>query len=81
MKGWFKKQDKCSQIIYYFLALLSSCLFEIFLCIKLQYKTDMSYWKVFVPLWFFIFLILNIIGQQMYRTCQSTITTTTQKTM
>lgn len=79
MKAWLKKRDKCLKIIYYFLTLCSSCIFEIFLCIKLQYKTDMSYWKMFLPLWIFMFLIFNIIGQQMYRTCQST--TTTQKNM
>jgi hypothetical protein len=44
---------------------------------KLQNQRDMPYWMVFLPLWIFMFLILNIIAQQMYRTCQ----TTTEKTM
>ena len=78
-KKWFGKKEKCLKIIYYLLCLCSACIFEILLCIKLQKKADMPYWMVFLPLWLFIFLILNIIGHQMYRTCQTT--STIEKTM
>ena len=77
MKKWLRIKEKCLQLIYYFMSLFSSCAFEILLCLKLQYKGDMSYWMVFLPLWIFMLLIFNIIVQQMYRTCQTTI----QKTM
>jgi hypothetical protein len=78
-KNWLRTKDKCLNIMYYTLSLCSSCAFEILLCIKLQYKRDMQYWIVFLPLWIFMLLIFNIIAQQMYRTCQTT--TTTEKTM
>jgi len=77
IKKWIKNKEKCLKIIYYLLSLCSSSAFEILLCIKLQNKRNMPYWIVFLPLWIFMFLILNIITQQMYRTCQ----TTTEKTM
>ncbi|CAF2786366.1 unnamed protein product [Rotaria sp. Silwood2] len=77
IKKWLQKKEKCLKIIYYLLNLLSSCAFEILLCIKLQYEQDMPYWIVFLPLWILMFFIFSIIIQQMYRTCQ----TTTEKTM
>jgi hypothetical protein len=77
IKKWIRTKDKCLKIIYYLLSLSSSCAFEFLLCIKLQNQRDMPYWMMFLPLWIFMFLILNIIAQQMYRTCQ----TTTEKTM
>jgi len=77
IKKWIQNKEKCLQIIYYLLSLCSSCTFEILLCIKLQNKRHMPYWILFLPLWIFMFLIFNIIVQQMYRTCQ----TTTEKTM
>jgi len=73
IKKWIQNKEKFLKIIYYLLSLCSSCGFEILLCIKLQNKPDMQYWIVFLPLWIFMFLIVNIIAQQMYRTCQTTI--------
>ncbi|UJR22945.1 hypothetical protein I4U23_025972 [Adineta vaga] len=77
IKKWLKTKETCLKIVYYLLSLTSSCAFEILLCVKLQYKRDMPYWIVFLPMWIFIFLLFNIITQQMYRTCQ----TTTGKTL
>ena len=72
IKKWIRKKEKCLRMVYYLFCLCSSCAFEILLCIKLQNKRDMPYWIVFLPLWIFMFLIINIIAQQMYRTCQGT---------
>jgi len=77
IKKWIKNKEKCLKIIYYLLSLCSSSGFEILLCIKLQNKRDTPYWIVFLPLWIFMFLIVNIIAQQMYRTCQTAIEKTT----
>jgi len=79
-KKWFRNNEKILQIIYYLFSLLSSCAFEILLCVKLQYQQEMSYWIIFLPLWIFLFLICIIIAKEMYRTCQTT-TTTVDKTM
>ena len=85
VKKWLRTKEKSLKIIYYFLCLCTSCVFEIFLCMKLQNRQRMSYWMVFLPLWILMFFILNIIGQQMYRTCQMTTnpstTAATEKTM
>ena len=72
IKKWIRTKAKCLKIIAYLLSLTSSCAFEVLLCIKLQNNRDMPYWIVFLPLWIFMFLIMNIIAQQMYRTCQTT---------
>ena len=72
IKRWLRSKETCLQIIYYLLSLLSACAFEVLLCVKLQYKRDMPYWIVFLPMWIFMFLLLNIIAQQMHRTCQAT---------
>jgi hypothetical protein len=77
IKKWFQKKDKCLKIIYYLLSLCSSCSFEILLCMKLQNQREMPYWIVFLPLWIFMFLIMNIVAHQMYRICQTTAEKTT----
>lgn len=70
-KHWLRTREKCLKVIYYVLSLASSCAFEALLCVKLELKREMPYWLVFLPLWIFMFLMLNIIAQQMYRTCQT----------
>ena len=82
IKKWLQLKDKYLKIIYFFLCLCTSCAFEILLCMKLQDRQEMPYWLVFLPLWICMFFIVNIIAQQMYRTCQMTSnSTTTEKTM
>ena len=71
VKKWLGKHTW--KTIYYTLSLLSSTLFEIFLCVKFQWRPDLPYWLVFSPLWTFIFLILNTIAKNMYQTCQTNI--------
>ena len=77
IKKWYRQKEEYLKIIYYSLNLSSLCAFEILLCMKLQHIPDMPYWIVFIPLWIFILLILSIIIQQMYKTCQ----TPTEKAM
>ncbi|CAF3319605.1 unnamed protein product [Rotaria socialis] len=42
IKKWLRAKENCLKIIYYLLSVLSSCAFEILLCIKLQYTQDMQ---------------------------------------
>lgn len=71
-KKWLGNRKHAWKILSYSLSLISSCLFEVFLCVKLQLQPTLPYWVVFSPLWIFMFLILNLIAQHMYRTCQLT---------
>jgi hypothetical protein len=72
IKKWISTKEKGLKIIYYSLCLISSCAFEILLCIKLQNKRDMPYWIVFLPLWIFMFFIFHVIIRHLYQTCQTT---------
>lgn len=72
-KRWLTKKENLGQIICYTLSLTSLCLFEILLCMKLQWKEMLPYWVIFLPLWIFMFCIFYVIAQHLYRICQTNV--------
>jgi hypothetical protein len=68
-RKWLRNVNHAGHVLYYSLCLMSSCIFAILLCMKFEWKLNLPYWLVFIPLWIFILLIVNLIVRSMYRMC------------